>query len=240
MLYIQPRILPIVRRIRKYLQVLLVVLGCILLLGILLSFTHIPYYRYHGLGTSNSIFKGNPDYLIVLSGGSMPSADGLLKCYYAAKAFHSDSGIKIIVALPPDTNSISNRTDDLMKQELVLRGVDSAAIEFVSEGYNTYTQCMSIKNKFTGDDLDTLVFKLITSPEHMYRSVGVFKKAGFSNIGGTSTFAKDFNAHSLKKKSQQGRAALNFRYNIWSYLQYEIIVLREYFAITYYKMRGWI
>ena len=30
------------------------------------------------------------------------------------------------------------------------------------------------------------------------------------------------------------------RYNMWSYMQYEIIVLREYTAIAYYWVKGWI
>jgi len=33
---------------------------------------------------------------------------------------------------------------------------------------------------------------------------------------------------------------LNIRYNMWSNLQYEIKVLREFAAIFYYKMKGYL
>lgn len=41
-----------------------------------------------------------------------------------------------------------------------------------------------------------------------------------------------------KKPSKSLNENLDLRYNMWSYLQYEVKVLREYTAIIYYKLRG--
>jgi hypothetical protein len=30
------------------------------------------------------------------------------------------------------------------------------------------------------------------------------------------------------------------RYKFWTYLQYEVSILREYTALFYYKLKGWI
>jgi uncharacterized SAM-binding protein YcdF (DUF218 family) len=97
---------------------------------------------------------------------------------------------------------------------------------------------------FTPDALDTLVIRIVTSPEHMLRSVKVFRKNGFRYVGGQPTFEKDIREEMLRKKSQTGdirqAPAVSLRYNMWNYLKYEITVLREYCAIAYYKLRGWI
>jgi uncharacterized SAM-binding protein YcdF (DUF218 family) len=84
---------------------------------------------------------------------------------------------------------------------------------------------------------------LITSPEHMYRSIKTFEDVGFTDIAGNATFEKPLDEDKVKGKGKaRGKEVenLGFRYNMWSYLQYEIIVLREYTAIAYYKLKGWI
>jgi hypothetical protein len=42
-----------------------------------------------------------------------------------------------------------------------------------------------------------------------------------------------------EKKIKSPDANPSFRYNIWSFLQYEIAVLREWTAIAWYKIRGY-
>src|SRR5256885_1887155 len=51
-----------------------------------LSFTDLPYYAYYYLGTSNKDVTTNPDVIVVLGGGGMPSPDGLIRTYYASLA----------------------------------------------------------------------------------------------------------------------------------------------------------
>ena len=47
------------------------------------------------------------------------------------------------------------------------------------------------------------------------------------------------NGKQLARQEKQLRS-LNIRYNMWSYLKYEITVMREWCAIAYYWIRGWI
>ena len=55
----------------------------------------------------------------------------------------------------------------------------------------------------------------------------------------------DFNL-SLKKQRLKGREKIpsiestNMRYTFWNYLKLEIDTFREYFALFYYKIKGWI
>jgi hypothetical protein len=72
--------------------------------------------------------------------------------------------------------------------------------------------------------------------------VKCFKKAGFEEVYGYPTFERPSDEDSLRdrKKRKQIRPTLNLWYNLWSYLNYELLVFREYLSIGYYKVRGWI
>ena len=89
---------------------------------------------------------------------------------------------------------------------------------------------------------------LVTSPEHLYRSVLTFKKAGFLKVDGIPAFEKDietdlsFRAGLLGGKSYVPDVGGNvvLRYKFWNYLEYELEIIREYVAIGYYWLMGWI
>jgi len=75
----------------------------------------------------------------------------------------------------------------------------------------------------------------------MYRSIRSLQKAGLKNVGGLPSFEKPISEQKLKSGKKNGqKVSLAWRYNFWSYLRHEILVLREYFAIAYYKIKGWI
>jgi uncharacterized SAM-binding protein YcdF (DUF218 family) len=85
---------------------------------------------------------------------------------------------------------------------------------------------------------------VVSSPEHMYRAVKSFEKVGFESVGSYPTFEVPSDEELLISKEKEKKADevhnLGLRYNLWSYMQYEIRVLREYLAITYYWLKGWI
>jgi uncharacterized SAM-binding protein YcdF (DUF218 family) len=220
------------------------VTGILLIAAVVLSFTDIPFHAYYWLGTHNAGLDAEPDLIVLLGGGGMPSADGLLRCYSAAAVAAEYPGCDIIIAIPQDTALAGYSPEKLMAKELFIRGIDSSRFVFESQGINTFTQVLNIRKMFTPDALDTLVIRIVTSPEHMLRSVKVFRKNGFRYVGGQPTFEKDIREEMLRKKSQTGdirqAPAVSLRYNMWNYLKYEITVLREYCAIAYYKLRGWI
>jgi uncharacterized SAM-binding protein YcdF (DUF218 family) len=229
-----------IRKILAALRFSIFVFGIIFLIGLILSFTDIPYWQYYWLGTHNCELEKPPNYIVLLGGGGMPSPDGLIRTYFAAGAWRQTPQSEVIIAIPADTSLGVDSPELLMAKELVQRGVDSTKIRFEPEGYSTFTQAYTIARLFNKKELDTISIRLVTTPEHMFRAVKVFKKAGFVNVGGSPAFETGLSEKKLKRNPTDKKTGLNFRYNMWSYMQYEITVVREYFAIVYYKIKGWI
>ena len=221
-----------------------IVIGILTFLAILLSFTDYPFWALYRLGTHDIDVQGQPNLIVVMGGGGMPSADGLLRCYKAAEVAEHNPNAKIVIAIPGDTALKDNSPELLMAAELKLRGVDTSRFLFETNGSNTYNQVMNIQSMFSSETVDTLVILVVTSPEHMMRTVKVFRKTGFANVGGNPAFETDISEKLLEKQSKldgtQPPGGMTLRYNMWNYLKYEITVLREYCALLYYKLRGWI
>lgn len=223
-------------------KVFFITMGVIFSFAIILSFTDHPFWALYWLGTHNSELEVEPHMLVLLGGGGMPSADGLNRCYQAAGTAQQYSNAKIIIAIPSDSTKKEESPEKLMAHELIIRGIDSTRFLFENTGTNTYSQVMNIKRMLSQYDIDTIAIQVITSPEHVLRSVAVFRNAGFKYVGGHPAFEVDISEESLLKKEEMERLQeerLNLRYNMWNYLKYEITVTREYFAILYYKLRGW-
>lgn len=213
-----------------------------MLLLIVLSFTDIPYYAYYNLGTTDSKLTSKPDLIVVLGGAGMPSSDGLMRCYYAAEAANQFKDAKIIIALPYNENETDSLWQlKLMSHELIIRQIDATRIGYEPLGFNTHSQAVNIA-KVLKNSLHTISVLIITSPEHMYRSVRSFYKVGFAHVSGMATFEKPVDEIKIEdtNPSKDLRVkSLAIRYNMWSYLHYELLVLREYSAICYYKIKGW-
>jgi uncharacterized SAM-binding protein YcdF (DUF218 family) len=217
------------------------IIGAFSCLLIILSFTDLPYNAYHWLGTSISRLNGRPDVIVLLGGSGMPSPDGLMRTYYAAEeaAKYPDAPVIIAHPLSPQDSLLQLQ---IMAHELVVKGIDSSRITFEPNGYNTHSQAVNVASMFPGR-LDSISLLIITSPEHMYRAVRTFKKCGFKNVGGFAAFEKpvDEGQVSDKETSKSLRVkSISLRYNIWSYMVYELLVVKESIAIVYYKMKRWI
>ena len=206
---------------------------------IALAFTDVPYFAYHQLGTHCKGLKGNPEVIVVLGGSGMPSADGLIRTYYASEAANKFPLAKVIIAHPYDNDSLSTHQLDLMAHELIIRGLDSLRISYEPNGTSTHSQATYISEIL--EEKNKAPVLLITSPEHMYRSIRSLQKAGLKNVGGLPSFEEPISEEKLKGNKRNGqKVTLAWRYNFWSYLRFEILVLREYCAIAYYKLNGWI
>jgi len=153
----------------------------------------------------------------------------------------------IIVALPGDsTDSLSSPC--LLRQELIMRGISKNRVIFENAGHNTRQQALNI-SEHAGKLFVNQPIALVTSPEHMYRSILSFEKAGFANVQGLPTFESSIEENDLyfKDKDLKGNALVppigqnkQIRYQFWNHLKYEILVIRELFALGYYKLRAWI
>ena len=214
--------------------------GILALAMLVLGFTDVPYYAYYHLGTGFPLEGRDPDLIVVMGGSGMPSPDGLMRAWYGAEAALEYEKATVILALPANETD-STRQLDLMAGVLVDKGVDPRRINYESRGYNTRTQAINIA-AMNGERQEHTRVLVVTSPEHIYRSVKCFKKAGFDNVFGFPTFECPSDEDSLldKKGRKQIRPTLDLRYNIWSYLHYELTVIREYLAISYYGIMGWV
>jgi uncharacterized SAM-binding protein YcdF (DUF218 family) len=239
-LLLQPILKTIVRYLKRITRLFIMVCGIVLVFTLILSFTDIPYWQYYWLGTHHCELEKEPDYIVLLGGGGMPSPDGLIRSYYAAGAWQRAPKAKVIVAVPSDSSNQFGSPEVQLRHELIMRDVDSAIIQFERDGFNTYSQAVNIVALFDKDALDTVSLRLVTTPEHMLRAVKVFKKAGFLYVGGFPAFESGLDEKKLISPDKEEAVRLNLRYNMWSYMRYEIIVVREYLAIVYYKLKGWI
>ncbi len=229
--------------IKKILARFFILLGVIFLIMIILSFTSLPFWMYYYLGISHNNIKETPDYIVVLGGGGIPSESGLMRSYKAVKASKKYPKAKLIVALPGNVKD-STSSVNLMRHEIISRGIDSLKILLEPIGTNTRMQAIKISEmiNFNANIL------IVTSPEHMYRATRVFIKAGLKNTGGEPAFEDAIESVLTYNDDELGGNKYildignntQLRYQFWNHFKYQIIVYREYFAIAYYKLKGWI
>lgn len=218
--------------------------GIFFLVCVLLAFTKQPYWGYHWLGTSKAEMKWKPEVIVVLGGGGMPSQSNLMRGWFAAKAANSFPEAKVLLVMPGNIED-SLSTPVLMKEELVVRGVQSKNISFEDKGTNTRAQALNCA-KLINPKTPVL---LVTSPEHMRRSVLCFRKAGFKKVNALPAFENALEADLKFDDDKLGGNKtlvpdvgenINARYQLWNHLKYEILIAREITALAYYRLRGWI
>ena len=228
----------------RILRNLLVVIGIFFLACIILALTEQPYWGYHWLGTSKSELKWKPEFIVVLGGGGMPSQSNLMRGWYAGKAAESFPDATFLIAMPGEISD-SLSAPQIMKNELVLRGVKPGKIVFEYEATNTRGQALNCKNQIK---MQTPVL-LITSPEHMRRAVLCFRKAGFEKVNALPAFENALEADLKFDDDKLGGnktmmpdvgESINARYQLWNHLKYEILIARELVALGYYRLRGWV
>lgn len=239
-----------IKRILKY---TLLVSGCLFFILILICFTSAPFWTWYRLGTRHAGIHRPPDYIVVLGGGGMPSESGLMRTWYAARIGNHFSKAKMIIALPGDTaDSLSSVCG--MKEELILRGISAKRILIEPSGTNTRGQAINIYKRISdypspgGQGTGGRGILIVTSPEHLYRAVRAFRKAGFLKVDGVPAFETaieselSFNDAMLGGKKWIPSIGNNItvRYKFWTQLHYEQLVIREWLAIVYYKLNGWI
>jgi len=228
----------------RILRNFLVLFGLIFLICVVLAFTTLPYRGYHWLGTSKSEFTNQPQMLILLGGGGMPSESNLMRSWYMEKAAKTFKTARIVIAMPGDLKD-SLSTPLLMKKELDLRGIQPERISFENKGTNTRAQALNCQGLIKMQS----PILLVTSPEHMRRAVLCFQKAGFEKVNALPAFENATEANLAFTDDKLGGNTLlipdvghsiNMRYQVWNHLKYEILIAREMTAMAYYKLRGWI
>ncbi|MCX6287726.1 MAG: YdcF family protein [Bacteroidetes bacterium] len=249
----------------KILRIFLITMGGIFTLAVVLAFTSAPFWIWYNLSMSKAGVNRPPEYIVVLGGGGMPSETGLIRCWYTAKTANYFTRAKVIVALPGNVHDSLSSING-MKKELVTRGVEPERILLEDSGTNTRSEALNIlkiisnieQSKNANNKLQHSTFNIqysqfksiliVTSPEHLRRAVLTFRKAGFLKVDGIPAFEEAIESDiTFMGKRLGGRLwvpdignNITLRYQFWTQLRYEELLLRELFALGYYKLKGWI
>ena len=227
------------KHLERIIKITFFTLGALFFVMVVLAFTSVPFYAYYRLGQNpnESDTPLQPRHIVMFGGAGMPSEDNLIRLYHtAALARHFD--LPVILVHPEDSLCQAEMTRLLLQG-----GIDS--ILYMTEGANTRSQALELMAAYP--ELAEEPFIAVTSPEHVRRTVKCLNKAGFQNVIGKAAYPAtvDFDL-SLKKRKLGGNEAIpsiesvKMRYTFFNYLKLEITCVREYFALAYYKIKGWI
>ena len=212
-----------------------------------LCFTPYPWRVYHWLATDPDATRLEPEIIVVLGGGGIPSSSGLMRTYHGATAAHHYTNASVVVALPAD-GDVEDCATGRMEAEMVLRGIGRDRLRVEAHGRNTREQALKIARMEGIAPADSRVL-LVTSPEHLRRSLLTFRKAGFRHIAGLAATEDsvesdlEFEQATLDARRMPmpdiGRMP-TLRYHIWNNLHYQARAARELVALSYYWLLGWI
>jgi uncharacterized SAM-binding protein YcdF (DUF218 family) len=234
-------------RFSKVIRLIMIIMGSLFLLLCILAFTTLPFHARHWLGTHKGIISTEPSCIILLGGAGIPSEEGLMRSYYTAALAKHYPLSRIIIAIPGDTTD-SLSLPRLYEKELIIRGIQKQRIAFENVAHNTRQQALYI-HESGKIQKDTGTLAIITSPEHMMRAILCFENVGFRKVKGFPTFEISIPENELyfNDADLKGNRLIpglgqdkQLRYQFWNHLRYEILVIREYFALGYYKLRSWI
>ena len=227
------------KHLAKAIKFTIFTLGVLFLAMIVLAFTSKPFYWYFNLGQNpnEETSISRPESIVMFGGAGMPSEDNLMRLYHTA-ALARHFGVPVILVHPDDSLCQTEMTR-LLHQG----GIDN--ILYMTEGTNTRSQALELMKAYP--KLTEKQFIVVTSPEHVRRTVKCLNKVGFQNVIGKAAYPAtvDFDL-SLKKQKLGGNEAIpsvdniKMRYTFFNYLKLEITCLREYFALAYYRIKGWI
>lgn len=242
-----PKIAALIAGTLTWTRRILLGLGGLFVVILILSFTTLPFWMYYRLGTTSADYRFAPKRIILLGAGGMPSEANLLRAYTTAELATRFPEAEVEIALTKGIGeSLSGSAIGQLRDELVHRGVKENRILLEVRGHNTREQAQRI---FEEIRLPEYPIILITSPEHLYRSLLSFRKVGFSNVGGTAAFEKALEEELTYRSEKLGGRklpgpevgeSLQLRYQFWNHLHYQVKCYREYLALAYYKIKGWI
>ena len=223
----------------KTIKVAFFTFGIIFAAMIVLAFTSKPFYWWYNLGQNpdEETVVTQPKCIVMFGGAGMPSEDNLMRLYHtAALANHFD--VPVLLVHPKDSICQIEMTKYLRQN-----GIDS--VRYMTAGTNTRSQAIELSEAYPELIKNQLV--IVTSPEHVKRTVKCLKKVGFDHIIGKAAYPAtvDFDL-SLKKQKLGGNYAIpsvesvKMRYTFFNYLKLEITCVREWIALGYYRVKGWI
>lgn len=227
------------RWLRPLLRALVMGTGLLALLMFMLACTRVPFDAHRWLGSAAGECTVAPEVIVVLGGSGMPSGPELVRMHRTAELATQWPTSRLLVVHPGPPFTLNAMAD-----ELLLRGVEAGRISVLNEGNSTWEQALNLSTRMDGSTR----IALVTAPENMYRTVLSFRKAGFVDACGAPAWD-----HAMLHNFEYGHASVGgkawvpdvsgsprLRYTFWNYLKLEITCMREYVAIGYYWLNGWI
>lgn len=223
----------------KIIKILIFTFGIVFSVMIVLAMTSTPFYMYYNLGKSPNASDNVilPSRIVMFGGAGMPSEDNLMRLYHAAAlARHYQVPVALV---HPEDSLCQAEMSRLLRQG----GIND--IEYITRGSNTRSQCIALLESHP--QLSEQQLFVVTSPEHVRRTVKSLRKIGFGHVVGIAAYPAtvDFNL-ALDKEKLGGNEivpsveSVKMRYTFFNYLKLEITCMREYCALAYYKLKGWI
>ena len=166
----------VMRHLRKIIKIIFLSLGIVFALMIALAFTSAPFYMHYHLGQNpnGNVTITQPRQVVMFGGASMPSEDNLIRLYHtAALARHFE--IPVLLVHPEDSLCQAEMTR-------LLRQGNIDSILYMTEGANTRSQALQLMAIYP--ELAEEQFIVVTSPEHIRRTVKCLNKVGFPNVIG--------------------------------------------------------
>ncbi len=206
---------------------------------LVLACTRVPFDVHRWLGNVAGGGWEPPKVIVVLGGSGMPSAPELLRLHHAAQLAKEYPAAQVIVIHPDSAGTMHQ-----MVSELLLRRVQADRIQTIPHGENTREQALIFARHHAARQGQVV---LVTAPENMYRTVHAFRKAGVGSVRGEPAwdhamhhdFAYTHKAIGGKTWVPDVSESTGLRYTFWNYLKLEITCLREFVAIAYYQLNGW-
>lgn len=231
---------PIARWSGRWARRIVLAAGGLALLLVLGACTRIPYDLHRWLGRGAGECTAAADAIVVLGGSGMPSGPELLRLHRAA-SLALETPRALVFVVQPDTGSTMRQ----MVEELKLRGIAAHRIIPIPYGENTREQALIMARV---QDPRWRRVALVTAPENMYRSVRAFQQTGVKQSCGESAWERAMDHDFVYRHQAIGGKAwapdvsdnTGLRYTFWNYLKLEVTCIREYLAIAYYWLNGWI
>ncbi|GJQ59905.1 MAG: YdcF family protein [Candidatus Scalindua sp. AMX11] len=168
---------------------------------------------------------GKSEVIVILSAGiyddGLPDFSTLVRLRKGLELYRNKHAGTIICAggIKPDSKDIS--IADVMKRTLILYGIPDGDILTQDETVNTYNDITYLLGKFESKfNFDKSIF--VTSSYHTYRTRKILKKKGINAC------VVSANPYELEPLSRLERLSL-FK-----------LIMREYMALCYFKIQGWV
>lgn len=233
--------------------------GALALLAAAAQFTALPWRAYRRLAACPDPSSRPPTHILVMGGSGIPGESGLMRTFYGAQAAgeHPDAEVWVAMPLEADASAASRA----YLAELRLRGVAAERLRILPQGRNTREQALRMAARL-GSETNSAVVLVVSDPSHIRRTAASLRKAGVAHLAALPAHplsiedplpwrAAELDSPSCSAPAESCPpaarhlvpdigASLRLRYNLWANLGYSHDCLREYTALLYYRLRGWI